>query len=72
MPTDEHTSHHILQAKQEQPVPASCYDFGTYVAYILYPPLFIAGPICSFKSFASQLRVPKQLNLLKVCTVLLA
>ena len=49
-----------LQAGLEQPLPSLCYDFGNYLAYLFYPPLYIAGPLLSFKSFASQLRSPKR------------
>eukprot|EP00775_Hariotina_reticulata_P014162 gene14162-14303_t len=34
------------------------YSFAAYLAYALYPPLYIAGPICTFNAFASQLQAP--------------
>ncbi|ETS62071.1 hypothetical protein PaG_03629 [Moesziomyces aphidis] len=34
------------------------YSLGTYLLYVLYPPLFIAGPIMTFNDFAHQLRRP--------------
>lgn len=34
------------------------YSVGNYLLYILYPPLFIAGPIMTFNDFTSQLRRP--------------
>lgn len=37
------------------PAPASTYtSFRTYVAYILYPPLYLAGPILTFNDYISQ------------------
>ncbi|EXJ89341.1 hypothetical protein A1O3_02408 [Capronia epimyces CBS 606.96] len=37
------------------PAPASTYtSFRTYVAYILYPPLYLAGPIVTFNDYISQ------------------
>jgi len=52
------TSLSALQARQKASLPASAYNLITYLAYVYYPPLYIAGPICTFNSFASQLRVP--------------
>ena len=34
--------------------PAAFTSFSTYVAYILYPPLYIAGPILTFNDYISQ------------------
>lgn len=34
--------------------PAAFSSFRTYVAYILYPPLYIAGPIMTFNDYISQ------------------
>ncbi|XP_078431508.1 MBOAT (membrane bound O-acyl transferase) family protein [Wolffia australiana] len=36
------------------------YSFSTYLSYLLYAPLYIAGPIMSFNSFASQLDSPQK------------
>ncbi|GAQ80191.1 hypothetical protein KFL_000480320 [Klebsormidium nitens] len=36
------------------------YSFATYLCYLLYPPLYIAGPTITFDSFASQLSTPQQ------------
>ncbi len=39
------------------------YGFRNYVAYIIYAPLYLAGPIITFNDFISQLRYPlKHLN----------
>ena len=34
------------------------YSLGEYLAYVTYPPLYLAGPTCTFNAFASQLRRP--------------
>ena len=34
------------------------YSLGEYLAYVTYPPLYIAGPTAAFNAFASQLRAP--------------
>lgn len=47
------------RARSSQPRQRGEYDsLPLYLAYILYPPLFIAGPIMSFNDFASQLSRP--------------
>ena len=56
------TSLSALQARQKASLPASAYSLITYLAYVYYPPLYIAGPICTFNSFASQLTVPMRLQ----------
>ncbi len=56
------TSLSALQARQKAFLPASAYNLITYLAYVYYPPLYIAGPICTFNSFASQLKVPMRLQ----------
>ncbi|KAJ4721787.1 MBOAT (membrane bound O-acyl transferase) family protein [Melia azedarach] len=35
------------------------FTFTMYLSYLLYAPLYIAGPIISFNAFASQLEVPQ-------------
>ncbi|KAF9357035.1 glycerol transporter [Mortierella sp. AD094] len=37
------------------------YNFTYYLAYTLYAPLYIAGPIMTFNDFISQLRYPKDI-----------
>jgi D-alanyl-lipoteichoic acid acyltransferase DltB (MBOAT superfamily) len=44
-----------LQARAELWLPLRCYNLGAYLAYLFYPPLYIAGPTITFNSFASQL-----------------
>lgn len=36
----------------------SAYNLLMYLAYLLYPPLYIAGPISTFNAFASQMAAP--------------
>ncbi|OAQ30302.1 MBOAT-domain-containing protein [Linnemannia elongata AG-77] len=42
-----------------QPAFAGDYCFTYYVAFALYAPLYVAGPIMTFNDFISQLRYPK-------------
>ncbi|KAI0492408.1 hypothetical protein KFK09_026679 [Dendrobium nobile] len=49
--------YHFLQ---ERGLHSRQYSFITYIAYLLYAPLYIAGPIVSFNAFASQLDVPQR------------
>lgn len=35
------------------------FDWPQYLAYLFYPPLYLAGPILTFNSFTSQLRLPR-------------
>lgn len=45
--------------KQRPRVPHSLefYSFANYLAYVLYPPLYIAGPIMTFNDFIWQVRL---------------
>nr|XP_031861387.1 uncharacterized protein CI109_002991 [Kwoniella shandongensis]KAA5528459.1 hypothetical protein CI109_002991 [Kwoniella shandongensis] len=43
-------------------LPESEYSFTNYLAYTLYPPLYIAGPIMTFNDFTWQLRNPVPLS----------
>jgi D-alanyl-lipoteichoic acid acyltransferase DltB (MBOAT superfamily) len=38
--------------------PLAAYSFRNYLAYVLYPPLYIAGPIMSFNDWMWQVRTP--------------
>lgn len=42
--------------------PLSAYSYKTYIAYALYPPLYLAGPIITFNSFYSQLLSPPKIQ----------
>lgn len=44
----------ILFLFQEKPVSGAQYNLVAYLAYLLYAPLYIAGPIITFNAFASQ------------------
>lgn len=50
----------IVDARKRSDVPlaASEYNFTNYFLYLLYPPLFIAGPIVTFHDFVRQLHNP--------------
>lgn len=43
---------------QEKPVSEAQYNLVAYLAYLLYAPLYIAGPIITFNAFASQVFLP--------------
>lgn len=47
-------------SRQEKPVSESQYNLVVYLAYLLYAPLYIAGPIITFNAFASQLENPQR------------
>ncbi|XWS65402.1 hypothetical protein CRYUN_Cryun05aG0109600 [Craigia yunnanensis] len=47
------------QILQERNVRINDFTFTTYLSYLVYAPLYIAGPIISFNAFASQLDVPQ-------------
>ncbi|KAM6504106.1 MBOAT, membrane-bound O-acyltransferase family domain containing protein [Amanita muscaria] len=44
--------------RQSVPHPAETYSFGNYLAYVLYTPLYIGGPIMTFNDFMWQQRRP--------------
>ncbi|KAH9948606.1 MBOAT-domain-containing protein [Amylocystis lapponica] len=43
--------------------PLGAYSYKNYIAYVLYPPLYIAGPIVTFNDFIWQLSRPKNVSL---------
>ncbi|KAI9460293.1 MBOAT, membrane-bound O-acyltransferase family-domain-containing protein [Boletus coccyginus] len=49
-----------LTEKQRSTFPHSLehYTYANYLAYVLFPPLYIAGPILTFNNFMWQLRKP--------------
>ncbi|KAI8472541.1 MAG: MBOAT, membrane-bound O-acyltransferase family-domain-containing protein [Monoraphidium minutum] len=47
-----------LRDRAELPLPPAAYCLPTFLAYALYPPLYIAGPILTFNAFGSQLLAP--------------
>ncbi|KAH9847853.1 MBOAT-domain-containing protein [Lenzites betulinus] len=54
----------VISDKYRPRVPHSLefYSFANYVAYVLYPPLYIAGPIMAFNDFIWQLRRPLEIS----------
>jgi D-alanyl-lipoteichoic acid acyltransferase DltB (MBOAT superfamily) len=40
------------------PAPAKDYNFRNYVGYVIYAPLYLAGPIITFNDYVSQLKYP--------------
>ncbi|XP_010544129.1 PREDICTED: putative membrane-bound O-acyltransferase C24H6.01c [Tarenaya hassleriana] len=51
--------------RQERSIANDHYSFPIYLCYLLYAPLYIAGPIISFNAFASQLDVPQNTHSVK-------
>ncbi|KAF8556486.1 MBOAT-domain-containing protein [Imleria badia] len=53
-----------LTEKQRCTLPHSLehYTYANYLAYVLFPPLYIAGPILTFNNFMWQLRRPVDLR----------
>ncbi|KAG2101567.1 MBOAT, membrane-bound O-acyltransferase family-domain-containing protein [Suillus discolor] len=54
---------HLSSASTEKqrantPLPLEDYTYRNYITYVLYPPLYIAGPILTFNNFMWQLRRP--------------
>ncbi|KAL3515833.1 hypothetical protein ACH5RR_022735 [Cinchona calisaya] len=45
---------------QERSVQNDKFSFTVYLCYLVYAPLYIAGPIISFNAFASQLDTPQK------------
>ncbi|XP_047325754.1 membrane-bound O-acyltransferase gup1 [Impatiens glandulifera] len=45
---------------QERSVQNDKFSFGIYLCYLLFAPLYIAGPIISFNAFVSQLDSPQR------------
>jgi hypothetical protein len=46
-----------LQDRTELSLPLGSYNLGSYLAYALYAPLYIAGPISTYNGFTSQMKV---------------
>ncbi|KAJ8588133.1 MBOAT-domain-containing protein [Rhizopogon salebrosus TDB-379] len=45
------------------PLPLEDYTYRNYISYVLYPPLYIAGPILTFNNFMWQLRHPIDISI---------
>ncbi|OCH89613.1 MBOAT-domain-containing protein [Obba rivulosa] len=54
----------VMTEKQRAntPHPLSTYNYQHYIAYALYPPLYIAGPIITFNDFMWQLQRPLSIS----------
>ena len=65
-------THAPPQARAELPLPAGSYNLPSFLAYALYPPLYIAGPILTFNAFASQIAAPSALLNLRSTAAYLA
>ncbi|KAM0039499.1 putative membrane bound O-acyl transferase, MBOAT [Helianthus debilis subsp. tardiflorus] len=55
----------MLQASKERSVGIDKFSYTVYLCYLLFAPLYIAGPIISFNAFASQLDTPQKSYTLK-------
>lgn len=42
----------------ESPLESSGYDYFSYLTYIFYAPLYLAGPIITFNNFTHQMKSP--------------
>uniref|UniRef100_A0A7S3LVY8 Uncharacterized protein n=1 Tax=Palpitomonas bilix TaxID=652834 RepID=A0A7S3LVY8_9EUKA len=45
----------LRELMERDPPCIDCFSFLSFLAYILYPPLFIAGPIVTYNAFVNQL-----------------
>ncbi|XP_064942484.1 membrane-bound O-acyltransferase gup1-like isoform X1 [Musa acuminata AAA Group] len=45
---------------QERSIHGDKYSFSMYLCYLIYAPLYIAGPIVSFNAFATQMDMPQK------------
>ncbi|RWW79421.1 hypothetical protein BHE74_00012294 [Ensete ventricosum] len=45
---------------QERSIHGEKYSFSMYLCYLIYAPLYIAGPIVSFNAFAAQMDMPQK------------
>lgn len=57
----------VLQVQQKHSLPVDGYNVWAYLAYVYYPPLYIAGPICTFNAFARQCRQSSATQYRQVC-----
>ncbi|XP_031473930.1 membrane-bound O-acyltransferase gup1 isoform X1 [Nymphaea colorata] len=57
---DHYWAHTSCVDQKEKSVYGERFSFETYLCYLIYAPLYIAGPIISFNSFSSQLDVPNK------------
>lgn len=57
------------QVLQERNLHSDKFGYIIYLCYLVYAPLYIAGPILSFNAFASQLDVPQNTNSVRNVTL---
>ncbi|XP_058095813.1 membrane-bound O-acyltransferase gup1 isoform X4 [Magnolia sinica] len=58
---DYHWAHQDSRFDQEErSIHTDKFSFSMYLCYLVYAPLYIAGPIVSFNAFASQLDMPQR------------
>ncbi|KAJ2780464.1 glycerol transporter [Coemansia javaensis] len=57
-PPLQHQARQTAKERVEQPCRPEEYCFFNYWAYILYPPLYLTGPIITFNDFVAQMRRP--------------
>eukprot|EP01062_Namystynia_karyoxenos_P026982 TRINITY_DN20811_c0_g1_i1.p1 TRINITY_DN20811_c0_g1~~TRINITY_DN20811_c0_g1_i1.p1 ORF type:complete len:646 (+),score=172.40 TRINITY_DN20811_c0_g1_i1:79-1938(+) len=50
----------LYALRQNTPRPLGDYSFAKFVAYVFYPPLYIAGPTTTFNAFTSHAAAPQQ------------
>lgn len=48
----------LAQARVETHLSPGQYGLVPYLLYLLYPPLYVAGPIITYNSFTSQAQAP--------------
>ncbi|KAH1231119.1 putative membrane-bound O-acyltransferase C24H6.01c [Glycine max] len=57
------------QVLQERSLHNDNFGYITYLCYLVYAPLYIAGPILNFNAFASQIDVPQNTNSVRNVTL---
>lgn len=60
---DDLSSTSTEKQRANTPLPLEDYTYQNYIAYVLYPPLYIAGPILTFNNFMWQLRRPIDISM---------
>lgn len=53
------TSVTCYRARQEAHAPISNYNFLNYITFLVYPALFISGPVTTFNAWISQIKTPQ-------------
>ena len=58
-PTKGKTPKPAYRALQETPRPVDRYSLAAYLAYLFYPPLYLAGPVTPFNAWQAQIEAPQ-------------